>query len=387
MTPDENYSRHASDEEASLTPAASSASQFPLKLHDMLDQAEAEGYQHVVGWLPNGEGFQIHDPEAMLPILQQCGFNQSKWKSFLRQLQNYGFRREIRGPNKGKCTHDLFIRNRRDLSLSMRRIKRSSSNDNLAGAKKRGSRENLTRASSTGSNSSFNGSFNSSFNSSLNSSFTSQHSVLSAASLGLGGLGSRTSLRNLNAPPQTSSSGSNLRNVTFDHIQPGVNPLLGRLSGNGNGNHFMPSSINNNNSSNTQQLVWEIQQELANLSTSSLVSPLKQQQQYNPELKPNFQPNSNFNSMQYPSTITTSSPAENFDLEPLDFRAKPQVDDALSSLVEGIHFEDSQSSATSTDLVANLFLREASLEETYGEINDNESPPGGGRGDGVQTAI
>lgn len=105
--------------------------QFPLRLHDMLDNAEAEGYQHIVSWLPEGNGFHIHDPEAMLPILQKCGFNQSKWKSFLRQLQNYGFRREIRGPTKGICKHPDLVRGRRELCMNMRRIKKWNSADNL----------------------------------------------------------------------------------------------------------------------------------------------------------------------------------------------------------------------------------------------------------------
>ncbi len=64
-------------------------------------------------------------------ILQKCGFNQSKWKSFLRQLQNYGFRREIRGPTKGICKHPDLIRGRRELCMNMRRIKKWSSADNL----------------------------------------------------------------------------------------------------------------------------------------------------------------------------------------------------------------------------------------------------------------
>jgi hypothetical protein len=105
--------------------------QFPLRLHDMLDNAEVEGYQHIVCWLPEGNGFHIHDPDAMLPILQKCGFNQSKWKSFLRQLQNYGFRREIRGPTKGICKHPDLIRGRRELCMNMRRIKKWNSADNL----------------------------------------------------------------------------------------------------------------------------------------------------------------------------------------------------------------------------------------------------------------
>jgi len=113
------------------TSSGSTAVQFPLRLHDILDRAQEEGFHHIISWLPDGKSFQIHDPDSMLPILYRFGFNQSKWKSFLRQLQNYGFHRETRGPDKGICTHELFIRGRRDLCQAMRRMKKSNSADNV----------------------------------------------------------------------------------------------------------------------------------------------------------------------------------------------------------------------------------------------------------------
>lgn len=105
--------------------------QFPFRLHKMLDHAEHDGFQHIVSWLPDGKSFQIHDQECLLPILRRYGFKQNKWKSFLRQLQNYGFRRELKGPLKGMCSHAFFIRGNPDLCHNMKRIKRSSSAENV----------------------------------------------------------------------------------------------------------------------------------------------------------------------------------------------------------------------------------------------------------------
>jgi hypothetical protein len=110
------------------------ATSFPLKLHQMLDKAEQCGYQHVVSWLPGGKSFQIHNPEGMVTILK-TQFNQTKYKSFLRQIQNYGFHRFTRGPKKGVCTHKLFVQWDPLLCLQMKRTnKANNSSANGAGS-------------------------------------------------------------------------------------------------------------------------------------------------------------------------------------------------------------------------------------------------------------
>jgi hypothetical protein len=94
--------------------------QFPSKLHEMLDEAEKNGFHHAVGWLPGGKSFGIHNPDALVPILKLY-FKQTKYKSFLRQLQNYGFHRVVRGPKQGICSHEFFVKGRRSLCLKMKR--------------------------------------------------------------------------------------------------------------------------------------------------------------------------------------------------------------------------------------------------------------------------
>ena len=104
----------SSDDSSAVTPtirmrkARGPSTSFPMKLHQMIDNAEAGGYQHVISWLPGGREFQIHDTEGMVNVLR-LHFNQTKYKSFLRQLQNYGFHRHTRGPRKGICSHKLFV--------------------------------------------------------------------------------------------------------------------------------------------------------------------------------------------------------------------------------------------------------------------------------------
>lgn len=88
----------------------------------MLENAERDGYSHVISWMPDGKSFKIHvdgsldeeDEKAIIEILKRT-FKQTRFKSFLRQLQLYGFERICKGPRRGECKHGLFVRGRRDL--------------------------------------------------------------------------------------------------------------------------------------------------------------------------------------------------------------------------------------------------------------------------------
>ena len=96
--------------------------QFPQRLYDMLEKAEELGYDHVISWMPDGKSFKIHvdgtqdaeSEKAVVDILKGA-FNQTRYRSFLRQLQLYGFERTCRGPHKGECRHDLLVRGERNL--------------------------------------------------------------------------------------------------------------------------------------------------------------------------------------------------------------------------------------------------------------------------------
>jgi len=71
-----NYHDHASDREESVeTTEEDSPNQrrrggvavaFPLKLHAVLDQVEADGLAHVISWQPHGRCFVIHKPKEFV---------------------------------------------------------------------------------------------------------------------------------------------------------------------------------------------------------------------------------------------------------------------------------------------------------------------------------
>jgi hypothetical protein len=81
---------------------------FPLKLRTMLDECVANGLEHVVSWEMEGLAFKVHRPKEFVHHIMPRYFNQTKYKSFQRQLNLYGFSRITRGPDKGCYLHELF---------------------------------------------------------------------------------------------------------------------------------------------------------------------------------------------------------------------------------------------------------------------------------------
>lgn len=58
---------------------------FPYKLYALLEDAEPNGFDHIISWQPGGKSFRVHQPTLFAErILPQC-FNQTRYKSFLRQ--------------------------------------------------------------------------------------------------------------------------------------------------------------------------------------------------------------------------------------------------------------------------------------------------------------
>lgn len=94
---------------------------FPQRLYDMLEHAEERGYDNVFSWMPDGKSFKVHlsvtrceaSEEKIIKVLKSNNFQQTKFRSFLRQLNQYGFERTHRG--KGEFKHEFFVRGKRHL--------------------------------------------------------------------------------------------------------------------------------------------------------------------------------------------------------------------------------------------------------------------------------
>jgi hypothetical protein len=88
---------------------------FPWKLHEMLDVAENEGLDCIVSWLPGANAFKVHNPDNFMSHLMPRYFKQTKYKSFQRQLNIWGFERILYGQDKGGYRHANFVRGKQSL--------------------------------------------------------------------------------------------------------------------------------------------------------------------------------------------------------------------------------------------------------------------------------
>jgi len=100
---------------------------FPTRLHEMLTECDKGEFSSVVSWCPHGRAFLVHAVEKFMREVLPKFFNYSKFTSFQRQLNSYGFRRFAKGADKGAYYHELFIRGRALDSGSFLRVK--SKND------------------------------------------------------------------------------------------------------------------------------------------------------------------------------------------------------------------------------------------------------------------
>jgi hypothetical protein len=108
----------------------SQQTRFPFILHTMLEDAVEHHFDHIVSWVPNSNnrGFIVHKPKLFAEfIMKQYFTTQNRYKSFLRQLNLYGFERitekcnDPRNLPQGAYCHPLFIRGKPDLSACMDR--------------------------------------------------------------------------------------------------------------------------------------------------------------------------------------------------------------------------------------------------------------------------
>ena len=99
---------------------------FPQKLHRMftdLEEEQPEALSSVIGFLPHGRAFMIHNPQKFVEEIMPKYFRMSRFSSFQRQLNLYDFERVTDGIDKGAYYHELFLKGRPALSLQMKRTK------------------------------------------------------------------------------------------------------------------------------------------------------------------------------------------------------------------------------------------------------------------------
>jgi len=99
-------------------------SRFPTLLFRML-QSESASNNGVVSWTPRGDSFTITDSEAFAALIlpKYFGKTATKYRSFQRQMNLYGFSRNA-AASKGGCAnyhHPKFVRDRPELVREIQR--------------------------------------------------------------------------------------------------------------------------------------------------------------------------------------------------------------------------------------------------------------------------
>jgi len=96
---------------------------FPQRLMEILNNEE---HSDVISWLPHGKGFIMYKKKKFAAQVLPKYFKQSKFTSFTRKLNRWGFVRVTRGPETGAYYHQFFQRG--NLRLCMQMSCQSSSN-------------------------------------------------------------------------------------------------------------------------------------------------------------------------------------------------------------------------------------------------------------------
>jgi len=93
---------------------------FPMKLMEVLSRADTED---CISWLPHGRAFVVLQSQVFAKEVLPRFFKQSKFMSFTRQLNLWGFKRITKGTDARAYYHELFLRGKPKLCMMMRRQK------------------------------------------------------------------------------------------------------------------------------------------------------------------------------------------------------------------------------------------------------------------------
>lgn len=102
---------------------------FPQRLYHLITDAAKLGVDDVISWHPSGAKFFIHDQKEFTSRVLPKVFKQSKFSSFRRQLNAYGFERESTDPTDAKTfaifSHKSFHRDELKACTSIKRRRMS----------------------------------------------------------------------------------------------------------------------------------------------------------------------------------------------------------------------------------------------------------------------
>jgi hypothetical protein len=98
----------------SPSPVVETATSFPVMVHRMLtyvDESDDRTLRRIVSWNRDGRTFYVHDQTRFeRTVLPKFFANQTRYRSFQRQLNFYDFQRVTKGMFEGSYGHPLCVR-------------------------------------------------------------------------------------------------------------------------------------------------------------------------------------------------------------------------------------------------------------------------------------
>ena len=91
---------------------------FPAKMHAILSRTELAD---IIAWMPHGRSWRVLKPREFESRVMPTYFEQSKFSSFIRQANGWGFRRITQGRDRNSYYHELFLRGMPHLCKQMKR--------------------------------------------------------------------------------------------------------------------------------------------------------------------------------------------------------------------------------------------------------------------------
>eukprot|EP00814_Leptocylindrus_danicus_P010256 CAMPEP_0116030308 /NCGR_PEP_ID=MMETSP0321-20121206/16776_1 /TAXON_ID=163516 /ORGANISM="Leptocylindrus danicus var. danicus, Strain B650" /LENGTH=427 /DNA_ID=CAMNT_0003505087 /DNA_START=38 /DNA_END=1321 /DNA_ORIENTATION=- len=97
---------------------------FPMKLMILLSSLDVSEISDGIKWLPHGRSFIVLDPKKFEKDIMPKYFGHLRlFKSFLRQVNLWGFKRITHGADRGAYYHQLFLRKKPGLTRMMELVK------------------------------------------------------------------------------------------------------------------------------------------------------------------------------------------------------------------------------------------------------------------------
>ena len=91
---------------------------FPVKMLAILSRPDLS---HIISWMPHGRSWRVWKPREFEVKVIPTYFEHSKFSSFIRQANGWGFRRITKGPDRNSYYHELFLRGLPHLTKLMQR--------------------------------------------------------------------------------------------------------------------------------------------------------------------------------------------------------------------------------------------------------------------------